>query len=338
MLHNPASEYVKGIRGLMVGKTSDFDRIARRVDQFVALIPGLTEDLRKNAPVPPKKITAEFTSLVREAITMLDGVRALWLKQDGEALLRAAGGVVFDADMCNKLLPPFLTNLLSLSINMQTAKNKYMNELVTQNSIEILNSTVKNLTAVRELIKDPKQYAYAAQILADMSVLESDETAQQLISSLLANENGDVLINELIYRYNSEFERMMTEGAKTRHSVMIVDDRPEILETVGGYLKDTYKVFPLTRGALALKALEKQKVHLFILDIDMPDMDGITLAGKIRGLPEHKKTPIIILTSNASKEYVLAAMRAGANDFIVKPANKDTLAVKIADFLKTAEA
>jgi len=338
MLHNQASEYVKGIRGLMVGRTSDFDKIARRVDEFVALIPGLTEDLRKNAPEGDRKISAAFTSLIREAITMLNGVKALWLKQDAEALLRVAGGVVFDRDMCNKLLPPFLTNLLSLSINMQTAKNKSMNALESQNSIEILNGTVKNLSAVKELIKDPKQFSYAAQILADMLVLESDETAQQLISDLLAGQNGDELINGLIHKYSSEFDRIMKEGAATRHSIMLVDDRPEILETVGGYLKDTYKVFPLTRGALALKALEKQKVHLFILDIDMPDMDGITLATKIRALTEHRKTPIIILTSNASREYVVAAMRAGANDFIVKPANKDTLAIKIADFLKTAAA
>jgi len=337
-MQNPASGYVKNIRGLIVGKFSDFDGIARRVDEFVSLIPGLTEDLRKNAPGDERKITKEFTSLIREVITMLDSVKALWLKQDGEALLRVAGGVLYDVDMCNKLLPPFLTNLLSLSINMQTAKDRSLNALVSQNSIEILSGAVKNLSAIRELIKDEKQFAYAAQILADMSILDSDETAQRLISSLLAKESGDILINELIYRYNAEFEQMLADSAKTHHSIMLVDDRPEILETVGGYLKDTYKVFPLTRGILALKALEKQDIDLFILDIDMPDMDGITLAGKIRALPEHKKTPIIILTSNASREYVVAAVRAGANDFIAKPANKDTLVVKIADFLKTADA
>jgi len=335
-MRNPASEYVKNIRGLVVGRLADFDQIARRVDEFVALIPGITEELRAGAPVDGKKLNPKFTASLKEVITMLDNVRALWLKQDGEAVLRVAGGVVFDPDACNKRLQPFLTNLLSLSINMQAAKNRHLNTLVSQSSIEIVSAAMKNLSAVRELIKDERQYAYAAQILGDMTILDSDETAQELISALLAGENGDILINELILKYNAEFERMMTESAETRHNVMLVDDRPEILETVGGYLKSVYKVFPLTRGALALKAIEKQKVDLFILDIDMPDMDGITLAGKIRALPEHNKTPIVILTSNASKEYLLAAVRAGANDFIVKPANRDIILIKIADFLKTA--
>jgi len=335
--NNADALYVKNIRGLMVGRNSNFNEIAKRVDEFVEAIPKLTETIRENTPKEANKIDVKFTSAIKEAISMLDGVKALWLKNDGEALYRVASGFQHDFDMCKKLLPPFVANLLSLSISMQTAKNGHLSAVVNKNHIEILSDTVKNLSAVKELMENA-EFAYAVQILEDMTILDSDKTAQKLIAALRNNQKADDLADELISDYDAKITRLMNENVEKHYSVMLVDDRPEILETVVGYLRDAYKVFPLTKGTLALKALEKQKINLFILDIDMPDMDGITLANKIRALPEYKKTPIIILTGNASREYVLAAMRAGANDFLIKPANRALLVAKIADFLKAEAA
>jgi two-component system sensor histidine kinase/response regulator len=113
----------------------------------------------------------------------------------------------------------------------------------------------------------------------------------------------------------------------------LVDDRPEVLETVSGYLRKDYKVFALTGGVAALRFLEKQQPDMFILDIAMPDMDGITLARKIRAMEQYAKSPIMILTGNAEREMVVSAFKAGANDFLIKPANKETLLAKISAYL-----
>jgi len=329
------SDYVKNIRGLMIGRNADFGEIARLCDEFVEAAPALAETIQKYAP-SGGKVSADLAVSIKNAVAKLDGVKALWLKNDGETLLRVSGAQ-YNAEMCRRLLPQFVANLLSLSINMQTAKNSYLSTFVSKSDIEILGDVVKNLNAVREFIGDSK-YAHAAELLEDMSYLDEDENARELISELKANRSGGNLIGLLVEFYNEKINMMTKETAAVRHSIMLVDDRPEILETVGGYLRDLYKIFPLTKGTVALKAIERQKIDLFILDIDMPDMDGITLAKKIREQPAYKKTPIIILTSNATREYVLAAMQAGANDFIVKPANRDILILKITDFIKTAEA
>jgi len=329
------SDYVKNVRGLMIGRNADFGEIARLCDEFVEIAPYLAETLQKQS-LNISKINKELPASIKNAVEKLDGVKAMWLKNDGDTLLRVTGAQ-FNAEMCRKLLPPFVANILSLSINMQTAKNSYLSAFVSESDIEVMGDVVKNLHAVRDLINDSK-FAHAAEILEDMSFLDNDENARELIKELKANNGGGNLIGLLIDTYAVKTKEMTKESTIVQHSIMLVDDRPEILETVGGYLRDSYKIFPLTKGTIALKAIEKQKIDLFILDIDMPDMDGITLAKKIREQPAYARTPIIILTSNASREYVLAAMQAGANDFLIKPANRDILILKIADFIKTAEA
>jgi putative two-component system response regulator len=65
----------------------------------------------------------------------------------------------------------------------------------------------------------------------------------------------------------------------------------------------------------------------------MPEMNGIELATAIRLIPEFEKTPLIFLTGNTSREYVLNAIKVGANDFVVKPANHDDLMAKAMHYL-----
>jgi FixJ family two-component response regulator len=70
-----------------------------------------------------------------------------------------------------------------------------------------------------------------------------------------------------------------------------------------------------------------QKPNLFVLDIDMPEMDGIDFALELRKLGY--TTPIIFVTGNAAKSYVVKAMAAGAADFIVKPINPQNVVDRI---------
>ncbi|MCL2078559.1 MAG: response regulator [Oscillospiraceae bacterium] len=330
-------DYIKNIGGLMIGRNSNLNQIARNIDIFIDVIPGLTETVQKNMPQNSSNVNLCFGDSIKKIVSLLEEVKAVWLLSEGRKLLRAADSVYFDLEMCKKLLPPFTTNVLSLSISMQTAMNRSYGSRANSKKIEMMGDTVKNLSAIKTLLEttDP---AYAARMLEDMTLLKSNETAKRLILELREDRDGSALIDELIDMYNAQIEEAMFDIAGVaRHNIMMVDDRPEILETVGGYLRGRYKVFPLTSGIAALKAIEKQKIDLFILDIDMPEMDGITLAKKIRSLLRFRTTPIIILTSNAEKEYVLAAMQAGANDFIIKPAIRDMLVAKIADFLKAEE-
>ncbi|MCL2055635.1 MAG: response regulator [Oscillospiraceae bacterium] len=115
-------------------------------------------------------------------------------------------------------------------------------------------------------------------------------------------------------------------------SILAVDDVALFLSTLRSYLKGTpCKLTCVTSGWDALRFIRHHTPDLFLLDIDMPDMDGYELARKIR--ESGQKAPIIFLTGNAAINYVMKAIEVGAADFIVKPLKKDQLFEKISKYV-----
>jgi two-component system chemotaxis response regulator CheY len=72
-------------------------------------------------------------------------------------------------------------------------------------------------------------------------------------------------------------------------------------------------------GKTALQLLETNNVSLVFLDWNMPEMDGIDLLKKVRSMPDYRKLPIIMITSESAKFNVIKALQSGATDYIVKP-------------------
>ncbi len=111
--------------------------------------------------------------------------------------------------------------------------------------------------------------------------------------------------------------------------ILLVDDS----RTIRNIQKNTLKtlgyedVFEAADGLEALAALSKQKADLMLVDWNMPNMDGITLVRKVR--ETDRRTPIIMVTTEAEKSRVLEAVKAGVNNYVVKPFTAETLAEKI---------
>ena len=123
-----------------------------------------------------------------------------------------------------------------------------------------------------------------------------------------------------------------TEQAASENKILAVDDTPFFLTVLKTTLQNTkYKLICVTNGKDALKYLEKNNPNLFLLDIEMPGMDGYELAVKIK--ENGHKAPIIFLTGNAKRDSVTRAMQSGAVDFVIKPINKDLLLTKIAKYI-----
>ena len=113
--------------------------------------------------------------------------------------------------------------------------------------------------------------------------------------------------------------------------ILAVDDADIILHILNTFLRGgQYKLTSTTSGVAALSFLKKHRPDLFILDIEMPGMDGYELAQKIRA--GGQTAPIIFLTGNSTEESVIKAMQVGAADFIAKPINKVKLLERIAKF------
>lgn len=118
--------------------------------------------------------------------------------------------------------------------------------------------------------------------------------------------------------------------------ILVVDDMPANLTIINGILRNTYKVYPVDSGNVALKYLERQRPDLILLDIEMPEMSGLELLRKIRSNPKFSGIPIIFLTSHNTVESEAEAFHQGASDYIHKPINDIILHARIKMHLELA--
>lgn len=108
--------------------------------------------------------------------------------------------------------------------------------------------------------------------------------------------------------------------------IMIVDDSASLRQVVGISLKSAgYDVIEACDGKDALSKLTGQKVHLIVSDVNMPNMDGITMVKEIKKMGSYKFTPIMMLTTESDTEKKMAGKAAGAKAWLVKPFQPPTL-------------
>jgi CheY-like chemotaxis protein len=233
--------------------------------------------------------------------------------------------------LAHKLLKPFISALLSLSIEMQKAQNLSHEENIVSEA-ETHADMANNLSAAGDLIVD-NEYEKAQHFIEEMGESNSPDMFMNILNLLSDKkyEEAADLVNALREKHVESISRLTETDLSKK--VLAVDDRPEILSFVTGTLKNHYKVYGATSGEKALKVLEAQKCDLFILDIDMPGMNGYELAETLRKSDDYAKTPIIFLTGNSSRDRIMKAIEVGGNDFIVKPANYETLLAKASKFL-----
>jgi CheY-like chemotaxis protein len=118
-------------------------------------------------------------------------------------------------------------------------------------------------------------------------------------------------------------------------SILFVDDNPELLSLCGMmFERKGYRVLKAFDGASALKIIEESTPDLFVLDIMMPEINGIELCQQIRALPQFEHTPVIFLSAYSDTEIVEKTFAAGANDFIRKPIDAPKLEAKVREFLE----
>ena len=101
------------------------------------------------------------------------------------------------------------------------------------------------------------------------------------------------------------------------YNVLICDDQPEIVNALKIYLTpEGYGLFEAKDGAEALEIVKSRDIHLVLLDVMMPNMDGITATAKIR---EFSNVPILLLTAKSETEDKVLGLNVGADDYITKP-------------------
>ncbi len=114
-------------------------------------------------------------------------------------------------------------------------------------------------------------------------------------------------------------------------NILVIEDSPTMRQLISFAMKriPNSQVFEATDGVDALKKISSVKVDLILADINMPVMDGIKFVSLIRGNPEYKDIPVIIITTEGAEEDRKRALSIGANAFLPKPIQTQEL-IKLA--------
>jgi len=122
---------------------------------------------------------------------------------------------------------------------------------------------------------------------------------------------------------------------KTKYSILLVDDEEDILDFVSYNLrKEGFVVHTSLNGRDALKIAKKDPPNLILLDLMMPEMDGIETCQELKRFPELKETIIVFFTARSEDFTQILGLDAGADDYITKPIKPSVLISKVNSLLR----
>lgn len=124
-----------------------------------------------------------------------------------------------------------------------------------------------------------------------------------------------------------------------KYKILLVDDEEDILEFVSyNLMKEGFQVFTASNGNEALALTLSERPNLILLDVMMPEMDGVETCDRIRATPEIKDTLIAFLTARSEDYSQIAGFDAGADDYIHKPIKPKVLISRIKALLRRSSA
>jgi len=120
-----------------------------------------------------------------------------------------------------------------------------------------------------------------------------------------------------------------------KFKILLVDDEEDILEFLGYNLrKEGFNVFKASNGYEAIQVATREKPHLIVMDVMMPEMDGITAVKEIRNIKSLDDTLIVFLTARSEDYSQIAGFEAGADDYVPKPIKIKVLISRIEALLR----
>ena len=132
------------------------------------------------------------------------------------------------------------------------------------------------------------------------------------------------------------FDKSLHKKMKKKNiKILLVDDEPDILEIVSYNLENEgYQIFTASNGVEAVEKAQEIKPHLILLDVMMPEMDGIEACEKIREINELNEVIIAFFTARGEDYSQVAGFDAGADDYITKPVKPKVLISKVKSLLR----
>ncbi len=121
---------------------------------------------------------------------------------------------------------------------------------------------------------------------------------------------------------------------RTQHRILVADDEPDMLRFLHHQLSRFYTVDPVSNGREAVEHALSNPPDLILLDMMMPELDGIQACQTLRQQKSTKNLPIVLLTARADEETKISALSVGANDFLTKPFSTTELEVRVHNLIQ----
>ena len=194
--------------------------------------------------------------------------------------------------------------------------------------------------ARRLALLEPLLKQYAAGFQREIDRLNADEIATPLDAvGTAAQPSGDWAIElegDLAQQLQAARD-LQSLADRVRPLLLMVDDDPYQHKLLGAVLRDANLDLDFaTSGTEALALLSRRRPDLILMDVDLPDIDGVETTRRIKAVERLAGIPVVMLTGHGDKDVVVRSIKAGASGFLVKPLNKDTLLAKIRSCLNGA--
>lgn len=162
------------------------------------------------------------------------------------------------------------------------------------------------------------------ELVADPAIVPDTEIDPEWLTSLY--RRAEYFPSHVVD--NRDGSEELDENTEGKPLVLIADDEPEMRRFLTSQLKDHYAICEVKNGSEALELAREKEFTLILLDLMMPGIDGITLTRELREIPRTAAVPIVILTARTDEHSKMAALEAGATDFLTKPFASSELFVR----------
>ncbi|NGZ11413.1 MAG: response regulator transcription factor [Nitrospira sp. LK70] len=127
-------------------------------------------------------------------------------------------------------------------------------------------------------------------------------------------------------------------GTTNHKKILIVEDEQDILQLVKHYLeKEGFRPVTAMSGLEALKKVKEEKPDLVVLDLMLPEMDGLEVCKRLRSVPDTAMLPILMLTAKAEESDTIVGLELGADDYVTKPFSPKALIARVKALLRRIE-
>lgn len=127
---------------------------------------------------------------------------------------------------------------------------------------------------------------------------------------------------------------MSSESLQAKAKILVVDDQPVNIQIIHQMLNTDYQIFMATSGAQAITLCQTNPPDLILLDVMMPELDGLATCRLLKQQPELAPIPVIFVTGLQSPEEEALCWEAGGADFVLKPVNAVTLKHRVKNQLR----